>query len=382
MNLREISPPPSKRLLLIRLFVVIAATFLLVELAEFAARRVYPQYVGLFEVLKDAVLVIILFVDIYYLLARPMFKEIARRVAVEGELRKSEADNLALIDSLPDTILRISHDGVLVDFRLESEGVMNVNFGKHIKEMFPEAVVPDIMNCLENTLDSGELQKLDIVLSDWPEEHHQELRFVKHGDDEVLIIISNITDRKMYEEKLKYVSTHDVLTGLYNRAFYEAQLERLGKGRQYPIGIIVIDLDGLKETNDTYGHAAGDRMICKASDVLKRVFRADDYVFRTGGDEFAILLTETNFDALLFVVSRISASLDEVNAADPKSALRFSLGTAIAECKEVFSDAIKQADARMYEDKASKKSANLDRKCLVDSEADGGLTCGAGVPRA
>jgi len=370
VKLHEISPPPSKRLLLIRLFAVIAATFLLVELAEFTARRVYPQYDGLFEVIEDAVLVIILFVDIYYLLARPMFKEIARRVAVEEELRKSEADNLALLDSLPDTLLRVSHDGILVDFRLESEGVMNVGFGKHIKEMFPEAVVPDIMSCLQSTLDSGELQKLDIVVADWPEEHHQELRFVKYGDDEVLIIISNITDRKMYEERLKYVSTHDVLTGLYNRAFYEAQLERLGKGRQYPIGIIVIDLDGLKETNDTYGHAAGDKMICMASDVLKRVFRVDDYVFRTGGDEFTILLTETNYDAVQLVVSRINTSLDEVNVAKPRCALRFSLGTAIAETKELFPDAIKQADARMYEDKASRKSA---RKCLVNSEVGAAL---------
>jgi diguanylate cyclase (GGDEF)-like protein len=367
MKLHEISPPPSKRLLLIRLFAVIAATFLLVELAEFAVKRVYPQRGGLFEVLEDAVLVIILFVDIYYLLARPMFKEIARRVAVEEELRKSEADHLALLDSLPDTLLRVSHDGILVDFRLESEGVMNVDFGKHIKEMFPEAVVPGIMSCLQNTLDSGELQKLDIVVADWPEEHHQELRLVKYGDDDVLIIISNITDRKRYEERLKYVSTHDVLTGLYNRTFYEAQLERLGKGRQYPIGIIVIDLDGLKETNDTYGHAAGDKMICRASDVLKRVFRVDDYVFRTGGDEFTILLTETNYDALQLVVSRINTSLDEVNAAKHRFALRFSLGTAIAATKELFPDAIKQADARMYDDKASRKSA---RKCLVHSEVE------------
>jgi diguanylate cyclase (GGDEF)-like protein len=370
VKLHEISPPPSKRLLLIRLFAVIAATFLLVESAEFTVKSVYPQYDGLFELLEDAVLVIILFVDIYYLLARPMFKEIARRVAVEEELRKSEADNLALLDSLPDTLLRVSHDGILVDFRLESEGVMNVDFGKHIKEMFPGAVVPGIMSCLQNTLESGELQKLDIVVADWPEEHHQELRFVKYGDDEVLIIISNITDRKRYEERLKYVSTHDVLTGLYNRAFYEAQLERLGKGRHYPIGIIVIDLDGLKETNDTYGHAAGDKMICMASDVLKRVFRADDYVFRTGGDEFTMLLTETNYDALQLVVSRINTSLGEVNADKQRCALRFSLGTAIAATKELFPDAIKQADARMYEDKATRKSA---RKSLVNSKVEAAL---------
>jgi len=336
---------------------VVLAAFAVAELAEHVAGKYNLSHSKGFGILEDVLKVVLLFTSIYYVLTKPMFKEISRRILVEEQLRKSEANNLAILDALPDTILRISHGGVLIDFRLESEGVMNVDYGKHISEMFPEAVVPDIMNCLENTLDSGELQKLDIVLSEWPEEYHQELRFVESGDDEVLIIISNITDRKMYEEKLKYVSTHDVLTGLYNRAFYEAQLERLGKGRQYPIGIIVIDVDGLKETNDTYGHAAGDKVICKAADVLKRVFRADDYVFRTGGDEFTMLLTETNHNALQFVVNRINASLDEVNTADNKFELRLSMGIAIAEARENFYDALRMADLRMYEDKAFRKAA-------------------------
>ena len=359
MNLRDINPPPSKKSLIVRLVIVLLAAFVLAELAAYIGCKMFPCHGRSVEVFKEILAAGFLFTAVYHVLTKPMFKEISRRIVVEDQLRKSEADNLAILDSLPDTILRISHAGVLIDFRLESEGVLNVDFGKHVKEMFPEAVVPDIMNCLENTLYSGELQKLDIVVSDWPEEHHQELRFVKYGDDEVLVIISNITDRKMYEEKLKYVSTHDALTGLYNRAFYEAQLERLGKGRQYPIGIIAIDLDGLKETNDTYGHAAGDKMICKASGVLKRVFRADDYVFRTGGDEFTVLLTETSFDGLQLVVTRISTCLDEVNKANPRLKLRLSMGMAIAETRETFHEALRMADLRMYEDKASHKAAKV-----------------------
>jgi len=355
--LPKIAPPPSKKSLIIRLVIVVSLTFLVAELAELISKRCSPQLDWPLVAIEGMLQISLLFISVYYLLTKPMFREIARRIAVEDQLRKSEADNLAILDSLPDTILRVSHDGILIDFRLESEGVMNVGIGRHLSEMFPEAVVPGIMASLKNTLDSGKLQKLDIVLSEWPEEYHQELRFVKSGDAEVLIIISNITDRKMYEEKLRYISTHDVLTGLYNRAFYEAQLERLGKGRQYPIGVIVIDLDGLKDTNDAYGHEAGDRMICKASDVLKRVFRADDYVFRTGGDEFTILLTETNYNELQLVVTRIHACLDEINKADAKYELRFSTGTAIAEAREDFRDALRIADLRMYEDKAFRKAA-------------------------
>lgn len=359
MNLYEITPPPSKRLLLLRLFFVIALSIALVESAGFALKNAYPQQGELFEVIEDLLLVIILFSDIYYLLARPMFTEIARRVAVEDMLRKSESDKRAILDALPDTLLRVSQAGVLIDYKLETEAVMNVGIGKHVSDLFPEPDVQNIMNCITNAINRGGLHRLEIVLSEGTAENHQLLRFAKLGGDEVLILISNITGRKRYEEQLKFISTHDVLTGLYNRTFYEAQLERLGKGRQYPIGIIVIDLDGLKETNDTYGHAAGDRMISKAAEVLKKVFRADDLVSRTGGDEFTILLTETSCNELQLVVNRIYASLDEVNEAEPEFELRFSLGSAIAASKELLSDAVRGADVRMYEDKAERKAARL-----------------------
>ena len=359
MKLYEITPPPSKKLLLLRLFIVVALSCVLVESAGFALKSVYPHHGELFEVIEDVFLVLILFIDIYYLLARPMFTEIARRVAVEEMLRKSETDNMAILDSLPDTLLRVSQAGVLIDYKLESEAVMNVCIGKHVSDLFPEPAVQNIINCLAKTINRGGLQKLEIVRSEGADEHHQLLRFVKLGGNEVLIFISNITGRKRYEEQLKYISTHDVLTGLYNRTFFEAQLERLGKGRQYPIGIIVIDLDGLKETNDTYGHAAGDRMIRKAADVLRKVFRADDLVSRTGGDEFTILLTETSYNELQLVVNRIYTSLDEVNESEPEFELRFSLGSAIAESKENLSDAVRGADVRMYENKAERKSARL-----------------------
>jgi len=89
---------------------------------------------------------------------------------------------------------------------------------------------------------------------------------------------------------LRFLSTHDPLTGLYNRSYYEEELVRLGRGRAFPVSVIVADLDGLKDVNDTFGHEAGDGLLREAAEILRATFRAEDVVARIGGDEFAILL--------------------------------------------------------------------------------------------
>lgn len=172
---------------------------------------------------------------------------------------------------------------------------------------------------------------------------------------EIIEINNDITNRKAHEEQLEHLSTHDVLTGLYNRTFYEAELQRLTTSRRYPVSIIIIDLDDLKHTNDTYGHAAGDKMICKAADILMKAFRAEDMVARTGGDEFALLLPETGTDGLNASIERVQRCLEEANKVNDGFEVKFSVGVAIAESKEKLLGAVKVADSRMYQNKAERK---------------------------
>ncbi len=73
-----------------------------------------------------------------------------------------------------------------------------------------------------------------------------------------LKVSQDITERKKYEEGLHYLGTHDPLTGLYNRAYFDAELERLDTGRDFPVSIVMADIDGLKAVNDSCGHDAGD----------------------------------------------------------------------------------------------------------------------------
>ncbi|MEL7567728.1 MAG: diguanylate cyclase, partial [Dehalobacterium sp.] len=103
----------------------------------------------------------------------------------------------------------------------------------------------------------------------------------------------------------KYLSFHDSLTGLYNRRFFEEEIRRLDTERNLPISIIMGDVNGLKLTNDIFGHAVGDMLLIKTAEVLKKVCRADDIIARWGGDEFIILLPKTKIEEAEEIVQRI-----------------------------------------------------------------------------
>ena len=153
------------------------------------------------------------------------------------------------------------------------------------------------------------------------------------------------------EEKLKELSIHDPLTGLYNRGLFEEEMARLERGRQFPVSIVMADLNDLKATNDRDGHAAGDALLQRAAQVLNAAFRADDIITRIGGDEFAVLLPKTDAASAQQSLRRVRHALDEHNAAHGGTLLSIALGVSTAEKGVPLADALKEADARMYEDK-------------------------------
>jgi diguanylate cyclase (GGDEF)-like protein/PAS domain S-box-containing protein len=168
-----------------------------------------------------------------------------------------------------------------------------------------------------------------------------------------LVMMEDITARKQAEEKLRQLSTHDILTGLFNRGYFEAEMTRLEGGRQFPVSIVMADVDQLKETNDSQGHAAGDTLLKRLAQVLSAAFRAEDILARIGGDEFAVLLPNTGSSAVKKALIRLRRILREHNAAHTGPHLQVSFGASTAQKYAPLADVLKEADENMYIEKRS-----------------------------
>ncbi len=187
-------------------------------------------------------------------------------------------------------------------------------------------------------------------------------------------MVQDITERKGYENRLSYMSLHDQLTGLYNRYYFEDELNRLTNSRYYPISLISADLDGLKLINDTMGHNQGDQVLIDCANILKESLRQGDVLARIGGDEFAAILLETDGSTGEQICNRIRSGLFTVNQASLELPLSLSLGLATSKNPTDGSlyDLLKKADDLMYRDKLShrKSSRNQIVQALMSALAE------------
>lgn len=125
------------------------------------------------------------------------------------------------------------------------------------------------------------------------------------SDPKELSMIEDITAQVEREERIQYLSNQDVLTDVFNRRFLETEKRRLDTERQLPLSVIIVDIDGLKLINDSFGYANGDRLLVETGNILKKCCRSEDIISRMGGDEFCILLPRTTEEMARNISNRI-----------------------------------------------------------------------------
>ncbi len=160
-------------------------------------------------------------------------------------------------------------------------------------------------------------------------------------------MIGTRIEQRAAQERIRYLSFHDQLTGLYNKGYFIEELKRMDTARQLPLSLIVGDVNGLKLVNDAFGHREGDQLLKKVAESIRRVCRQEDLISRWGGDEFVVLLPSTD----LFVAEEIAERIRQQCEKEDNAAIRvtMAMGTATkTDEKTPMDDVIRTAEEAMY----------------------------------
>ena len=257
-------------------------------------------------------------------------------------------------DNFP--ILNFSTSNTITAYVIKT-GKSLLNDTKQYKEMVDQGILTPMGSTTDKSIWLGVPLKIkDRVMGVMavqsytnPELYHEEdIKLLEFVSSQVATAI----ERKSSEEKIKYLSFHDSLTGLYNRAYFEEELERYNFPRYYPLSIVMLDVNGLKVINDTFGHSEGDRLLKHLSQVLTSISRQGDILARIGGDEFAILLPSTSIEEAHNFCERIKQACQQDKIEPIYLRLNISLGhtTQEGEYKDT-ATLLKEVDKKMYQDK-------------------------------
>lgn len=166
----------------------------------------------------------------------------------------------------------------------------------------------------------------------------------------ITCVIVDISKEQRITNELEYLSLHDELTGLYNRRFFEEELERLDVKRNLPLTLVMADVNGLKLANDSFGHEVGDELLIRVSKALKRACREDDIIARIGGDEFVLILPNTDEEKGNLVIDRIKDELRQERVFNFEVSVSFGSSTKYRVGEDI-ADIFKRAEDDMYRNK-------------------------------
>ncbi len=285
-----------------------------------------------------------------------MLRDISVRKRINGELQRHRSDLQLVLNSIPTSIFYTDREHRFI--RANKTFCKSLGFpmeqiiGKTLKDLFPNLPEEQLSHFFEindQVLRSGDSKRgiIDVLPSVRGRRWIQNDR-VPYCNDEgnivgVICLAIDISDFRETEEKLRYLSFHDVLTGLYNRTYFEEEMYRLGNGRQFPISVVTLKVNDLQSVNDRDGVAAGNELLRRTAKLLK-IFRMEDVIARIGGDRFAALLPLSDKSIGEHALVRLQETLEAQRKHHHGHPLNLSFGVATAEKGCSLFDVLQQAE--------------------------------------
>lgn len=289
-----------------------------------------------------------------------IIKDITEQCLKNQALEESEQRYRALFENNPIGLFRYDASGHITDlnhYMLQVLGASSKDQLRHLDQLAASDKEMSLIKyeMLETVKDgksgTGEIH----FISSWGREVWLQYKANPVYDQcgkvtEVIVACEEISERKQAEERIRYLSFNDPLTGLYNRAFFQEELKRLDTQRQLPMSIIMGDLNSLKLINDAFGHQKGDAVLKAAADVLRASCRREDIIARLGGDEFVVLLPMTNAEVGDEICNRIKNNCKKTEEGTDQVSLALGMATR-TDINQDIEDVMREAEDRMYRNK-------------------------------
>uniref|UniRef100_A0A832ML96 Diguanylate cyclase n=1 Tax=Eiseniibacteriota bacterium TaxID=2212470 RepID=A0A832ML96_UNCEI len=299
------------------------------------------------------------------------------RDVAETALRDLSARRAAVVEGSPDGIVTLDADGRILEINSSAERMFGWPRSRALGRDFLEVMVPpELREASRRTFRAvvaggdapwlgrpAETRARRVDGAEFPVEFAMTRIELERGGPLFSLYVRDITHRRQVEQALRSLSLVDDLTGLYNRrgflAFGQQQLRVADRtGRE--LTVVFADLNGLKEINDRFGHAEGDRAIVEAAGALRATFRRSDVIGRLGGDEFAALALETSPSTVARLELRLAERIAALNrVAERPWTLAMSIGRARYDPQHPCSmeELIARADEAMYRRKRDRRAA-------------------------
>lgn len=283
---------------------------------------------------------------------------------------------LAVARALPDPIFIIDAEGTYLHVMGGSERTLYDSgrhlVGKRMHDVLPASKADYFLKIVREAIEKKQIQVHEYPLAptdfannpgdgpegeQWFQARVYPLELEEGTLPAVVLLVINITDRKRTEEELRRLSSTDPLTGAHNRrSFLNALEHELHQVERYqvPAAVMLLDLDGFKAVNDTWGHACGDSTIINVVRVMESHLRKSDILGRFGGDEFAILLCNTTLEQALYVAEKLRLEVERaaIVCEGHEVGVTASIGVAaITAADASINHLLARADVALYEAK-------------------------------
>lgn len=293
-------------------------------------------------------------------------RDITDQKRIEAELRASEERYRGYLDNQGEGSAFVDGNEVVIYANPAADALFGVDkgslVGRDIRDFLAEQEQAKVREQTELRV-IGKKSSYELVIT-LPDQTQRSLlvtsspQFDRDGTFIGSIsLFHDITERKQYEDQLRYYSLFDSLTRIHNRAFFDSEIDRIRQNEEFPVSVMVIDVDDLKIVNDRQGHATGDELLKQTADLLRTSVRDGDTVARIGGDEFAILLPATNKENAGKLRKRIESRIKEYNGFQSNLPVNISIGVFTGNRGDDLSQVVRTADERMFREKARKKQA-------------------------